>query len=120
MDHETLDTFQLAGLDDRERGFSRPVEFEHHETGYRANLRYESTRLHTDSQLTQDAALLRLVEILHARGYRQLKSQMTYRRGIYIGSQEIWVEYPDPVVPSPEPSGLLDKLLTWFRPHLAK
>ncbi len=33
---EELDKHQLAGLDNRERGFSRPVEFERVEEGYRA------------------------------------------------------------------------------------
>ena len=88
--------YQLAGLDDRERGFSRPVACERAGDGHRAVLRYETARIATDPQPTPDSALLDLIQTLHARGYRQLKTQMSFRNGTYLGSQELWVEYPDP------------------------
>lgn len=109
-----LDKHQLAGLDDRERGFSRPVEFEREGDGYRALLRYEALRLATDIHSTQDAALQTLIATLHTRGYRQLKTQMSFRNGAYLGAQELWIEYPDPAAPPPPP-GLWDRLARWFR-----
>jgi len=110
-----LDKHQLAGLDHRERGFSRPVEFEQAGEGYRAVLRYETVRVASASQPTQDEALAVLIQSLHAQGYRQLKTQRSFRNGVYLGSQELWVEYPDPPQTEPEPSGFWGKVLSWFR-----
>lgn len=109
------DKYQLAGLDDRERGFSRPVEFERIGEGYRAILRYETVRLTTESYITQDDALRNLIHALHVQGYRQLKTQMSFRDGVYLGSQELWVEYPDPEPIQPERSDFFGKIITWFR-----
>ena len=112
-----LDKHQLAGLDHRERGFSRPVEFERAGESYRAIFRYETVRVGTEPQPTQDVALLMLIEILHAHGYRQLRTQVSFRNGVYLGSQEVWVEYRDP--PQPELSGFIARLMSWFRPRAA-
>lgn len=120
MDGSGLDKQQLAGLDNRERGFSRPVEFEHVGEGYRAILRYETIRITTEIHPTQDDALSSLIQTLHARGYRQLKTQLNFRDGIYLGSRELWVEYPDPPQAEPEPSGFFDKIKNWFTPRSAK
>jgi hypothetical protein len=114
-----LDRYQLAGLDDRQRGFSRSVEFEQDDTQhapYRAILRYESIRLVTEPSFSQDAALRLLVQSLHDRGYRQLKTQMSFRKGAYLGSQEAWVEYPDP---APRIAAPFEKILGWFRRRAA-
>jgi hypothetical protein len=110
-----LDKHQLAGLDDRERGFSRPVEFERDGDGYRAILRYETLRVRTEAYLTQNEALTILIQTLQSHGYRQLKTQMSFRDGLYLGSQELWVEYPDPPEAMPEQRGLLGRILSWFR-----
>ncbi len=117
MGQEPFDRHQLAGLDDRERGFSRPVEFERAGDHYRAILRYETVRLSTDLQPTQDVALLTLIQLLHDHGYRQLRTQVSFRNGVYLGSQEMWVEYPDPPQPEPEPSSFIARLVSWFRPR---
>jgi hypothetical protein len=117
MGHAGLDTHQLAGLDDRERGFSRPVEFERVGEGYRAILRYETVRVTTETHPTQDEALTSLIHALHVQGYRQLKTQMSFRNGVYLGSQELWVEYSDPPQAEPEQSGFLDRIRNWFRPR---
>lgn len=109
-----LDKHQLAGLDHRERGFSRPVEFEKAGERFRAILRYETTRISTEPHPAQDSALLALIQTLHTEGYRQLRTQVSFRNGIYLGSQEMWVEYPDPA-PPPRPEGLLTKIAGWFR-----
>jgi hypothetical protein len=114
-----FDKHQLSGLDDRERGFSRPVEFERAGEGYRAILRYETVRVMTEAHPTQDEALTVLIQSLHARGYRQLKTQLSFRNGVYLGSRELWVEYPDPPQTEPEPSGFFDRIKRWFRPPSA-
>jgi len=111
--NRSLDRFQLAGLDDRLRGFSRPVEFEQVEGQYRARLRYESTQMVTVAAATEEAALVVLIHDLHAQGYRQLKTQLSFRNGTYLGSQESWIEYADP--PPDRGSGPLSKILNWFR-----
>ncbi|MBX3335832.1 MAG: hypothetical protein KF876_17000 [Nitrospira sp.] len=110
-----LDKHQLAGLDDRVRGFSRPVEFEPVGEGYRAILRYETLRILTEAHPSQQEALIILIHTLQSQGYRQLKTQMSYRDGVYLGSQELWVEYPDPPQPEPSQTGLWAKVMSWFR-----
>ncbi len=120
MTDAALDKHQLAGLDHRERGFSRPVEFERAGEGYRALLRYESARIVTEVQPTQEASLRLLIATLHAQGYRQLKTQRSFRNGVYIGSQELWVEYPDPPQLKMQGGGLWAKLVSWFRPDIVK
>ncbi len=117
MRKDGFDRHQLAGLDHRERGFSRPVEFEPAGESYRAIFRYESTLVRTEPQPSQDVALYALVQTLHAQGYRQLRTQGSFRNGIYLGSQEMWIEYPDPAQPKSESPGLFAKFLKWFRPH---
>lgn len=112
---EVLDKYRLAGLDERERGFSRPVEFERAGEYYRAILRYESTCVVTEPHAKQDVALLVLVQTLQVHGYRQLRTQMSFRHGTYLGSQESWVEYPDPPQVDQPVSGLFEKLRNWFR-----
>ncbi|MBX3307618.1 MAG: hypothetical protein KF751_16365 [Nitrospira sp.] len=109
-----FDKHQLAGLDDRERGFSRPVEFEQAGEGYRAVLRYEAVRVATEVHPSQDDALTVLIQTLQAQGYRQLKTQRSFRNGVYLGSQELWVEYPDPPQAEPEPLGFFERLRQWF------
>ena len=115
MGPDAFDKHQLAGLDDRERGFSRPVEFERDGEQYRAILRYETMRISTESQVTQDAALLTLVQTLQAQGYRQLRTQVSFQRGVYLGSQAMWVEYPDPPYSERKPLGLFARLSDWLR-----
>lgn len=111
---ECFDRHQLAGLDAKERGFSRPVLFERVGGDYRAILRYETTLLTTEPQRTQDQALRMLVQTLQSNGYRQLRTQISFRGGVYLGSQELWVEYPDPEI-EPEPRGFFARLLRLVR-----
>ncbi len=119
MDGERLDRHQLAGLDNLERGFSRPVEFVREGEGYRAILRYETLRAMTEAHPTQHEALTILIQTLQSQGYRQLKTQMSFRDGVYLGSQELWVEYPDPPALDPEPTGFIDRIKNWFRPSVS-
>jgi hypothetical protein len=115
MGIEGCDRHQLAGLDERERGFSRPVELERGGEGYRAVLRYEAVRVTTEPLQTQDVALLAMIRTLQNRGYRQLKTQKNFSNGVYLGSQELWVEYPDPPEAEPERAGFFSRMLRWCR-----
>ena len=96
MPGEVIEKHQLAGFDERERGFNRQVEIDRHERTYRASFRYETTLVATERRDTQAAALAELVVMLHARGYQQLRSRLSFQGGNYLGSQETWIEYPDP------------------------
>ncbi len=97
MSDQTQEKHQLAGFDARERGFSRPVVFEQADGGYQAILRYETTHVVTTHNDTPGAALEELIRTLQGQGYSQLRSQLSVREGTYLGSQEPWIEYPDPV-----------------------
>ena len=112
----TLDRHQLAGLDLKERGFNRPIELERVGERYRAVLRYEALRVATDPCSTQDEALSLLIHILQAKGYRQLRTQRSFHNGVYLGSQELWIEYPDPPQVEQKASGWVGKLFERLRP----
>jgi len=114
MSGETPETHQLAGFDARERGFSRPVECEGQSGGFRATLRYESERVTADHSVSTETALQELVHTLHHLGYRQLRSQLSFKNGVYLGSQEPWIEYADPVPDQKPAHGLWQKLIHWF------
>ena len=118
MGESGSDKYLLAGLDNRLRGFSRTVEFEQIGESYRAVLRYETVRISTERHPRPDAAILTLIQTLQVQGYRQLRTQVSFRNGVYLGSQKMWVEYPDPPEPEPEPSGFFARILNWFRPHI--
>lgn len=107
------DKYQVAGLDDRERGFSRPIELERGDQGCRASLRYERLLLSTEILPSHDEALQALIHTLQTQGFRQLKTQLTFRSGVYLGSQELWVEYPDPPA-EPTTQRWLARLTGWF------
>lgn len=114
MSDEIQEKHQLAGFDARERGFSRPVVYEPVDGGYQAILRYETTRVVTAAQATPGAALEELIRTLQRQGYSQLRSQLSVRQGAYLGSQEPWIEYPDPVRQPETPDGLIGKFFSWF------
>jgi hypothetical protein len=108
------DTYQLAGLDHRERGFSRPVELVLENQRYHAVLRYEAMRVVTEPADSQEAALQLLIATLHVRGYRQLKTQVSFRNGTYVGSRESWIEFPDPPPAASRGAGLVAVIRNWF------
>jgi hypothetical protein len=110
-----MDQHRLAGLDALERGFSRPVEFELAEGGIRAILSYETTRVVTAARDTPETALEDLIQTLHERGYSQLRSQLSVRNGLYLGSQEPWIEYPDPERKPEQSDGWFGKLRRCFQ-----
>jgi hypothetical protein len=105
---------QLAGVDGRERGFSRPVVFEQADGRYQAILRYETTRVATTPHDTPGAALKELICTLQGQGYSQLRSQLSVREGIYLGSREPWIEYPDQPRVTEQEGGWLKRLCRSF------
>jgi hypothetical protein len=114
MSDQIQEKHQLAGLDTRERGFSRPVVFEQADGGYQAMLRYETTRVVTTAYDTPGAALEELIRTLQGQGYSQLRSQLSVREGAYLGSQEPWIEYPDPARATEQQGGLMKRLFRCF------
>ena len=108
----SVEKHQLAGFDDRVRGFNRVVEIEQAGAGYRAILRYEQTVITADGHESGAAALNGLIQRLHSQGYAQLRSQMSFQGSTYLGTREPWIEYPDPNQPSLL-SRLLSKLFGW-------
>ena len=114
MSDQAQEKHQLAGLDTRERGFSRPVVFEQADGGYQAILRYETTRVVTAAQDTPGTALAELIRTLQGQGYSQLRSQLSVREGSYLGSQEPWIEYPDAPRDTDQKGGWLKRLCRSF------
>ena len=116
MSDQAQETHQLAGFDARERGFSRPVVFEQAGGEYQAILRYEATHVVTTAQDTPGAALEELIRTLQGQGYSQLRSQLNFRNGTYLGSQEPWIEYADPERKPEQEDGWLKRLIRCFQP----
>ena len=114
MSDQVQEKHQVAGFDARERGFNRPIVFEQAEGGYQAILQYEATRAVTIAQATPVAALEELIRTLQGQGYSQLRSQLSIRKGTYLGSQEPWIEYPDPVRDTEQQGGWLKRLFRSF------
>jgi len=110
MANEGLEKHLLAGLDERLRGFTRTVEIERCEGVFRAIFRYEALVVESASSENAAAALAEMVQALHGRGYMQLRTRLNFVGGAYLGSQEPWVEYPDPERPF-EPEGRLVGLM---------
>jgi hypothetical protein len=88
--------YHVAGLDDRERGFNRQAHVIPCGGGFQARLRYELLQIDVDPVPMEDQALQRLIQVLHERGYRQLRTQRIFIGDQYLGNQELWVEYSDP------------------------
>ncbi len=93
---DIVEKHQIAGLDERERGFNRQMDVERIDGGYRALLRYEQTLVETAACETSAQTLDELVRMLRERGYTQLRSRLNFKGAAYLGSQEPWIEYPDP------------------------
>jgi hypothetical protein len=110
MAEEVVARYQVAGLDERERGFNRTVEVRRECDRYRALLRYEQLHLSTFWHEAYDEAIGDLIQLLQDRGYRHLKSRASFRGETYLGSQEPWIEHADPPEPA-ERSTWLSRLL---------
>lgn len=91
-----VERHEVAGLDDRDRGFSRMAELHAEDHGYRSWLRYEGIVVTSQPSDSPRGAVSQLVAALHAKGYTQLRTRLSFKGEEYLGSQEPWVEYPDP------------------------
>lgn len=103
--------YHVAGLDDRERGFNRQVHVIACEEGFQAQLRYELLQINVDPVPMEEQALQRLIQVLHEKGYRQLRTQRIFVGEHYLGNREFWVDYADPE-PTPPADTLWSK---WLR-----
>ncbi|MGD9850712.1 MAG: hypothetical protein AB7T38_05560 [Nitrospirales bacterium] len=96
--------YQIAGLDDRERGFNRQAPVTGSPEGVRLDLQYETFHVVIGPVPTEEQALRELIQELQRRGYSQLRHQRLFVGERYLGSQEVWVDYPDPSPPPEQPS----------------
>ena len=106
----STNTYQIAGLDDLGRGFTRQVEMKVGNGTFQAVFRYERFLLETEPHVTEQAAVVMLINRLQDRGYTQLRSRLQFRGDAYLGNQELWEEHQDP-----EPKGILARLLQIIR-----
>lgn len=88
--------YQVAGVDNLDRGFSRQADMRQHDGYFQAIFRYEKFLLEAERQSTEPAAIANLVTQLHERGYTQLRTRLHFRGEQYLGNQEIWDEHKDP------------------------
>jgi hypothetical protein len=115
MAGEPIEKHQLAGFDDRSRGFNRVVEVRLAGQAYRAILAYEARHIAAGEAGSEHAALQVLIRLLHEHGFTQLRSQLSFRGADYLGSREPWIEYPDPR--RPVAAGLLARWFGWLGRH---
>jgi len=106
--------YQLAGVDEQERGFNRQGTIYCRNDRYQAVLRYETLYLEERCQDTEAMALQALIHTLHERRYTYMRTQLIFRGGHYLGSQEPWVDYPDPESVLPLFCGLKRWMKGWF------
>jgi hypothetical protein len=111
MGNEIVEKHQVAGLDEKERGFNRQIDVEWIESGYRAVLRYEQTLVETTACDTAVHAVDELVRTLRDRGYTQLRSRLNFKGAAYLGTQELWIEYHDPNAPPESFEGTMPEQL---------
>ena len=88
--------YQLAGVDDLDRGFNRQTEIRWIEEQCHAIFQYEKFFLESPPQPSERAALTMLIAQLHERGYTQLRTRLQFRGEEYLGNQELWEEHCDP------------------------
>jgi hypothetical protein len=62
-----------------------------------------------DGGESERAVLQALVRQLHAEGFTQLRTQLSFRGPVYLGSREPWIDYPDPA-----PRRVTSLLARWF------
>ncbi len=108
MTVQPIERHRIAGVDELQRGFNRQIDVIRTDAGFQAQLQYESTRVVASASPSTVAAVQALITKLHASGYTQLRSQLNFRDQQYLGSQEPFVDYPDPA------RGLFAKLRAWL------
>jgi hypothetical protein len=111
MPGDIVEKHQVAGLDEKERGFNRQIDVEQIDDGYRVIMRYEQTLVETGACETAVHAVDELVRVLRDRGYTQLRSRLNFKGAAYLGTQEPWIEYPDPNAPPESFEGTMPEQL---------
>lgn len=96
MTRELVSKYQLSGVDERDRGFSRQITLKLVNGQYVAVLRYEQMFIETNVHKDESLALKDLIQNLHQIGYTQLQTQRSFSGDTYLGTQEACIEYPDP------------------------
>ena len=104
-------TYQLSGVDNHQRGFTRQVEISIHQGLFHAVLQYEKLKMTCEPCVDEETSLRQLVQRLQDLGYTQLRTQLIFQGTHYLGNQEIWVDYPD----QESSSGGKSKFLYWIR-----
>lgn len=107
--HRASSIYQVSGLDDRERGFNRQAPVMLFPEGIQIDLQYETVQIVIGPVPTEEQALQELIRELQRRGYSQLRHQRLFVGERYLGSQEAWVDYPDPPR-SPEHPGFWSRV----------
>ena len=102
--------YQIAGLDERERGFNRQAPVMVSPEGVHVHLQYENFHVNIGPVPTEEQALQDLGQELQKRGDSGLRHQRLFVGERYLGSQEVWVDYPDPPLP-PERPGFWKRLI---------
>jgi hypothetical protein len=118
MQKEIVEKYQIAGLDERLRGFSRLLEMEALGERRRAVFRYEQILVETPACETSREALDDIVRLLRERGYSQLRVRLDFRGDTYLGTQEPWLDYPDPEGTGPAHAQVSEQLARrsgWIR-----
>ncbi len=95
--------YQIAGLDERDRGFNRQCQIIVEDEACIARLRYETLQIESKAVPSEEEALDSLIHALQDRGYRQMRSQRIFQGAKYLGNQELWVDYPDPELSESQP-----------------
>ena len=103
-------TYQLSGVDDQQRGFTRQVEVSSNEGFYHAVLRYEKLKVACEPCGDEEATLRELIRRLQGQGFTQLRTQLIFRGSHYLGTQAMWVDYPDQDLST----ATMSKLLHWM------
>ena len=109
-EHPDSNTYQIAGLDDRSRGFNRQATVTFLNDHYQAIFLYEKFRMVAENEESETAAVHGLIRRLHETGYRELRSRLHFRGRDYLGNQELWEEHADP-----ETQNLWHRLVMWMR-----
>ena len=110
--------YQITGLDDRERGFTRQVELSEQGGTFLAVFRYEKNRVEIEGQDSEASSLVALISQLQGQGYTQLQTRLLFKQETYLGTQELWTIYPDPDQPEEKPEGWWKNLIRkWSSKH---
>jgi hypothetical protein len=107
--------YQITGLDDQKRGFTRQIEVSDQNGAFIALFRYEKIRVEIQGQETESATIEALISHLHQEGYMQLQTRLQFQGETYLGTQEFWTEHPDPIPKQAESQGWWQKMLRKFR-----